>query len=202
LEACGLRMAATAANSVGGVSATGVHMNGSLNAPRWCCEYASKPLTTAGMLDRKLRWITLGGQYNWTQKKYPPTVPPLFPDDIASLVSALFAISSQAAIVNVYSPGDTLSPHRDVAEECSAPLVSLSLGCDALFLVGGDVNGAVVRIRSGDAIVMNGEGRWAWHSVPKVLEGTCPVWLAEWPEERRGWIAGKRVNLNVRQMWD
>jgi alkylated DNA repair protein alkB homolog 1 len=79
------------------------------------------------------------------------------------------------------------------------------MGCDALFLIGldGCEEALVVRVRSGDVVVMGGESRWAWHSVPKVLAGTCPEGVENWPEEtRKGWMKGKRVNLNVRQMWD
>ncbi|KAG0137690.1 hypothetical protein HOY82DRAFT_582833 [Tuber indicum] len=73
--------------------------------------------------------------------------------------------------------------------------VIVSLGCEALFIAGvGEVEGVVIRVRSGDAIVMSGEARWAWHSVPTIASRTCPDWL--------GWMKGKRVNMNVRQMWD
>src|SRR5436305_11513801 len=41
----------------------------------------------------------------------------------------------EAAICNAYSPNDTLSPHRDVSEEADVELVSISIGCDALFLI-------------------------------------------------------------------
>ena len=37
-----------------------------------------KPITMRQMLDRKLRWVTLGGQYDWTNKVYPPKHHPLF----------------------------------------------------------------------------------------------------------------------------
>lgn len=68
----------------------------------------------------------------------------------------------------------------------------------------------IVRIHSGDVVVMGGEARWAWHGVPKVIEGTCPPEISDWPaateeEERatwKGWISNKRVNLNVRQMYE
>lgn len=71
-----------------------------------------------------------------------------------------------------------------------------------------------VKLRSGDVVVMSGEARFAWHGVPRIVEGSCPEWMREWPaydgdvEERpgfeqwRGWMAGKRVNLNVRQMFE
>lgn len=171
-----------------------------------------KPITTAQYLNKKLRWITLGGQYDWTQKIYPAGPPPPFPADIKRLVESLFPMKAEAAIVNLYSPGDTLSLHRDVSEECDQPLVSISLGCDGIFVIGIDSNGedgepsiATLRLRSGDAVLMSGESRYAWHSVPKVLESTSPEWMQSWPghsfPEWEGWMKGKRINVNVRQMF-
>ncbi|KAG7147497.1 Alpha-ketoglutarate-dependent dioxygenase abh1 like protein [Verticillium longisporum] len=64
----------------------------------------------------------------------------------------------------------------------------------------------LLRLRSGDAIYMTQEARFAWHGVPKVLKGTCPEWLQDWPAEEgkyegwKGWMKNKRINLNVRQM--
>jgi alkylated DNA repair dioxygenase AlkB len=102
------------------------------------------PLSLGTIRDKKLRWITLGGQYNWTTKVYPSftrTDPafPQFPPRVAALFSPpLFAVRPEAAIVNFYSQGDVLSPHQDVAEKCSADLISLSVGCDAIFYIGLD----------------------------------------------------------------
>ncbi|RFU29945.1 hypothetical protein B7463_g6399, partial [Scytalidium lignicola] len=77
-----------------------------------------KPLSISQVLEKKLRWVTLGGQYDWTNKVYPNETPPAFPNDIAQMISGLFPeMEAQAAIVNLYSPGDTLSLHRDVSEE-------------------------------------------------------------------------------------
>jgi DNA alkylation damage repair protein AlkB len=178
-----------------------------------------KPISTEQFLNKKLRWTTLGGQYDWTNKVYPPGAPPAFPADIKNLIEDIFPMKAEAAIVNLYSPGDTLSLHRDVSEECNRPLASVSLGCDAIFMAGLDGgNGegkpkvATIRLRSGDAVLMSGESRYAWHGVPKVLEGTCPTWMENWPciasadeseryEHWKGWMKGKRVNLNVRQMF-
>lgn len=182
-----------------------------------------KPLSMTSCLNRKIRWVTLGGQYDWTEKVYPSTPPPAFPRDVAGLVQGLFpAMKAQAAIVNLYTPGDTLSLHRDVSEECDRPLVSISLGCDGLFIAGLEspessepASSLVMRLRSGDAVVMSGPARYAWHGVPQILTGTCPGWMQDWPamaegrdesgepfEHWRGWMAKKRINLNVRQMRD
>lgn len=169
-----------------------------------------KPITFDQLLKSKLRWITLGGQYDWTNKIYPDEVPPVFPPDIAAMLKHLLpSVDAQAAIVNFYSPGDTLSIHRDVSEKCDRDLISISIGCDGIFLVGNDEGiVAAIRLRSGDAILMSGISRYAWHGVPKILAGTCPEWLRAWPdippqgsyESWRGWMDNKRINLNVRQM--
>ncbi|KAL8845507.1 MAG: hypothetical protein Q9176_000143 [Flavoplaca citrina] len=186
---------------------------------------AHSSLTVAQFLNRKLRWVTLGGQYDWTEKTYPKETPPGFPKDLAKLTHGIFEhIQPQAAIVNVYSPGDTLSIHRDVSEDSDAGLVSISLGCDGIFIVGleetstNTVKHAVLRLRSGDGVFMRGLSRYAWHGVPRVLAGTCPMWLGDWPGGSshpdvesevngrfaawRGWMANKRINLNIRQMRD
>ena len=182
-----------------------------------------KTFMASQFLSRKLRWLTLGGQYDWTQKRYPPWNPP-FPADIASFIHRLFPeMIPEAAIVNVYAPGDTLSVHRDVSEASSRGLVSISLGCDGIFIIGvdngneKDSNVIAVRLRSGDAVYMAGQARFAWHGVPQILPETCPEWLSPWPaklkannmddtnddyEAWRGWMSNKRINLNVRQMSD
>ena len=160
---------------------------------------------------------------------YPTEPPPAFPTDIADLLAGIFRdTKAQAAIVNLYSPGDTLSVHRDVSEDCDQGLVSMSLGCDGVFIIGmsvteddgqSTVKHVVLRLRSGDAVYMSGPSRFAWHGVPQIIGGTCPEWLRPWPAKIvtrgnttmddsegyslwRNWMETKRINLNVRQMTD
>lgn len=172
-----------------------------------------KPITAKAALEKKMRWITLGGQYDWTNKVYPAEAPPEFPSDVADLVGSLFPdMDPQAAIVNFYSPGDTLSVHRDVSEEVDRGLVSISLGCDAIFIIGlhdeiTDITRTLVlRLRSGDVLYMGGESRYAWHAVPCIVKDTCPEYLRSWPGDQypswQNWMQNKRINLNVRQMRD
>ncbi|KAM5357802.1 hypothetical protein ACJZ2D_015892 [Fusarium nematophilum] len=138
-----------------------------------------KPLSIKQVMERKLHWVTLGGQYDWTNRVYPDELPPPFPDDISRFLDGLFPETvAQAAILNFYTPGDTMMMHRDVSEETDKGLISLSFGS-------------------------------AWHGVPKVLKETCPSYLEDWParddgefDKWRGWMKNKRINLNVRQMKD
>jgi alkylated DNA repair protein alkB homolog 1 len=186
-----------------------------------------KPLSINQFLNRKLRWMTLGGQYDWTNKAYPEEKPPEFPKDVKEFINQAFPqMQPEAAIVNVYSPGDTLSLHRDVSEISDKGLVSISIGCEAIFVVG--LDGAdhrskwiSIRLRSGDAIYMSGPARYAWHGVPRIIPNTCPSNIQSWPavgetsgqsnkaleqqscnfELWRDWLASKRINVNVRQMF-
>ena len=83
--------------------------------------------------------------------------------------------------------------HQDKDEQdFSAPVVSLSLGDTGLFRVGGlkrsDPTNSV-RLASGDAVVLGGEGRLAFHGVDRILPGTSTLL----PE-------GGRINLTLRRV--
>ncbi|OBZ75919.1 Alpha-ketoglutarate-dependent dioxygenase alkB, partial [Grifola frondosa] len=94
-----------------------------------------------------------------------------------------------AGIVNFYQTKDTLMAHVDRSEVCAtSPLVSISLGCAAVFLIGGltrDVEPIPILLRSGDVVIMSGPAcRRAYHGVPRILEETLPPHLEE--KEQRG----------------
>jgi DNA alkylation damage repair protein AlkB len=191
-----------------------------------------KPLNMIQFLSKKLRWLTLGSQYDWTTRAYPTTSPTPFPSDIALLVTTLFRSSfkPESGVVLLYSTKDYMPVHRDVSEQCERGLASFTLGCDGLFILSRDKkNGdgkevdendedrememCVLRVRSGDCVWMGGETRWCWHAMPKVMAGTCPAWLENWPvakggtrtkdyEKWRGFMKGKRLNISCRQVWD
>lgn len=207
----------------------------------------AEPISIELVRNKKLRWITLGGQYNWTTKKYPTFEIgakdcPKFPYPLSLIFdnNPVFStcsvgpesnrggtdcgednnntnspFTSQAAIVNFYSPGDTLSPHQDVAEHCSNDLISLSIGCSAVFYVGlsrHDRTPLQVLVQSGDGVTMGQQSRFAFHGIGKVFENSCPEYLCKdsrfdcsiSPKAKNyiysQWIKSKRVNINVRQM--
>ena len=172
-----------------------------------------KALTMKEVLLKKLRWITLGGQYDWTHKIYCEGTHPEFPEDIATLINGIFPeVHPQAAIVNLYSPKDTLSMHRDVSEHVDRGLVSISLGCECIFAIGleeketGTIQKVGLRLRSGDVLYMTGESRFAWHGVPKIVPSSCPSHLSSFPGAEfphwESWMRDKRINLNIRQMYE
>jgi alkylated DNA repair protein alkB family protein 1 len=180
----------------------------------------------AQFLQKKLRWLTLGDQYNWNTRSYPSSSPTPFPSDIATLVTTLFqdAFVPESGVVLLYSTKDYMPVHRDVSEECSRGLASFSLGCDGLFIIARDKSPdedesnedreqemVVIRVRSGDVVQMGGKTRWAWHAMPKVLAGSGPPWLDAWPagkgtpkefDKWKGFMRGKRLNISCRQVWE
>lgn len=102
-------------------------------------------------------------------------------------------------LVNRYVyPHGRLGLHRDLAEpDKTAPIISISLGAPCLFLVGGEKRDdkIVERIllESGDALVMAGPARNAFHAVEKILTPMVgePLILPD----------GVRLNLTIRQLW-
>ncbi|KAJ5776427.1 uncharacterized protein N7511_001438 [Penicillium nucicola] len=173
-----------------------------------------EPLDVQSFLEKRLRWIALGGQHDRTVAILPGEIPSEIPQDIAKLMSAVFPDRlAHAAMVDIHSTRDTQPIHRDVNLEDDTGLMSVSFGCDGLFLAAHD-NGdgcEILRLRSGDTVYMNGTSRFAWHGVPKILPSSCPAWLANWPslgetlpgmppgpyQMWEGWMSSKRVTLNV-----
>lgn len=133
---------------------------------------------------RKTRWITLGYQYNWTTKEYnfdETDLNSTFPEDLSiwtkQAVEQLGFDSEfhpEAGIVNFYQPDDTLTGHVDRSEKnMTAPLVSLSIGLSAIFLLGGlsreDSPVRAFIVRSGDLSILSGPSRLLFHGVPKII---------------------------------
>jgi alkylated DNA repair protein (DNA oxidative demethylase) len=99
----------------------------------------------------------------------------------------------QACLVNYYAPSARMGLHQDKDErDFAAPVVSLSLGDTGLFRVGGLKRSAPtrsLRLASGDAVVLGGEGRLAYHGVDRILPGTSTL-LGE----------SGRINLTLRRV--
>jgi DNA oxidative demethylase len=86
-----------------------------------------------------------------------------------------------------------MGSHRDADEaDFAAPVMSVSLGDDAVFHVGGRKRSDAKRrllVKSGDVVVLGGEARLAYHGIDRVLPGTSSL-LAE----------GGRFNLTLRRV--
>ena len=125
-----------------------------------------------------------------TGRPWPP-MPEIVLDAWATLSG--YPHPPEACLVNYYAPGARMGLHQDRDEaDFSAPVVSLSLGDEALFRVGGTRRNDPTRsfrLRSGDAVVLGGDARLAFHGIDRVIAGTSTL-LSE----------GGRLNLTLRRV--
>jgi alkylated DNA repair protein (DNA oxidative demethylase) len=161
----------------------------------------------------KFRYLcTSAGQYGWISDRqgyrYTETHPitnayfPLMPQIIHDIsldaaTRAGLSIRPESALINWYDSKGTLGLHQDKTEKSLAPVISISIGDDCMFIVGGLDRTAPkddMILKSGDVLVMGAEHRLIFHGVRKILPGTRP------PELK--FIEDGRLNITVRQVYD
>lgn len=150
--------------------------------------------------------MTNCGSLGWVTDKergyrYQPTHPatgrpwPAIPGMLMDIWrdTAESPVPPEACLINHYDPTAKMGLHQDRDEsEFSAPVVSISLGDDCLFRVGGlkrDDPTISLRLTSGDVIVIGGENRLAFHGVDRIYPGTSMLL------KREG-----RINLTLRRV--
>lgn len=81
-------------------------------------------------------------------------------------------LSPDSCLVNFYEEGAKMGMHQDKDEaDTTWPVVSISLGDDALFRVGGTERGGPTKsiwLRSGDVAVLAGDARLAYHGIDRI----------------------------------
>ncbi|EOX99844.1 Oxidoreductase, 2OG-Fe(II) oxygenase family protein [Theobroma cacao] len=177
---------------------------------------------SASVLLRKLRWSTLGLQFDWSKRNYDVSLPcNKIPDALCQLAKRMAEpampigeeFRPEAAIVNYFGLGDTLGGHLDDMEaDWSKPIVSMSLGCKAIFLLGGKSRQdepLAMFLRSGDVVLMAGEARECFHGVPRVFTDEENAEVT--PLESQflhiddhcylEYIRTSRININIRQVF-
>lgn len=148
-----------------------------------------------------LGWVSdQAGGYRY-QPNHPATGAPwpAMPEPLLALWHdiATYPAPPEACLVNRYRPAARMGLHVDADEaDFSAPVVSVSLGDDCLFRIGGtarrDPTGSV-RLKSGDVVVLGGAARKIYHGVDRLYPGTSSL-LADWFPE------GGRINLTLRRV--
>jgi alkylated DNA repair protein (DNA oxidative demethylase) len=156
-----------------------------------------KPLSVRMTNCGPLGWVSdKTGGYRY-QPQHPITGRPwpAMPDLLLEVWRevAAYPVPPEACLVNSYSAGAKMGSHRDQDEEdVGAPVVSISLGDDATFHIGGlERMGSKRRLvlRSGDVVVLGGAARMAYHGIDRIHPGTSDLL----PE-------GGRLNLTLRRV--
>lgn len=143
-----------------------------------------------------LGWVSDENGYRYqpvhpqTGAPWPP-MPPMLLEAWRDLCPG--APEPQACLVNFYDATAKMGLHQDRDEEdFAAPVLSLSLGDSARFRIGGTARGgktASVELKSGDAFVLGGRSRLAFHGVDRIYPGSSTL-LAQ----------GGRINLTLRRV--
>ncbi len=143
-----------------------------------------------------LGWVSDRAGYRY-QPHHPETGAPwpAIPDELLRLWEEVadWPVPPDACLVNFYDESAKLGLHQDRDEEdLSAPVLSVSLGDEALFRVGGlerrDPTRSF-RLASGDVLVLGGPGRLCFHGVDRIYPGSSTLL----PK-------GGRINLTLRRV--
>jgi alkylated DNA repair protein alkB family protein 1 len=186
----------------------------------------------------------MGYHYDWTERSYHEGCKSSMPSLLGE-ISTIFARTSllldsteslsftpSASIVNYYNSKSNMGGHRDDLELATdKPVVSLSMGLSAIFLLGGNTKEdepvIPILVRKGDVLCLGGDIRMNFHAmvrllphtvpIPKIEQNLCPTLdqqvtleklslaSSEIPSEDRHaleeYLSHHRININVRQVY-
>lgn len=145
---------------------------------------------SAPMFHPETRWgkkmsvqMTSAGSLGWFSDRrgyrYAPTHPagqiwPNIPETILAVWHDLTQVqrSPECCLVNYYGEGARMGLHQDRDEaDFSWPVLSISLGDDALFRIGGQERSDPTQsfwLHSGDVMMLSGPNRLAFHGIDRI----------------------------------
>lgn len=146
-------------------------------------------MTSAG----RYGWISDRAGYRYERRHPGGTEWPKIPAIAKEIWRDVSGVSCdpQSCLINFYDADARMGLHQDRDEaNFEMPVVSISLGDDALFRVGGPERGGKTQsiwLRSGDVAVMGGAARLNYHGIDRLRAGTS-----------RLLPNGGRINLTLR----
>ena len=157
---------------------------------------SGKPFSVEETNFGALGWVSDITGYRY-EKLHPHTRAPWpsIPDLLLELWKATttYPAPPECCLVNRYSVGARMGLHQDRDEKAlDAPVLSVSLGDDALFRIGGTTRKGPtesLKLCSGDVLMFGGPARLAFHGIDRILGGTSA--LLE---------GGGRLNLTLRRV--
>ena len=146
-------------------------------------------ITSAG----RLGWHAgAGGDSYWGHQPGGGDWPPI-PQRLLDMWAQVTGCTRQpdSCLINFYGEGARMGLHQDKGEEAyDFPVVSVSLGDEALFRMGGVERSDPTRsvwLQSGDVVVMGGAARLAFHGIDRIRFGSSALLPR-----------GGRINLTLR----
>ncbi len=121
-----------------------------------------------------------------TQKNWPP-----IPEELLNIWKkyTTLTINPDCCLINLYDENAKMGLHQDNDEEdFSYPVLSISIGADALFQIGGlkrNEKSSSLKLRNGDILIMKEKSRLIYHGISKI-----------YPNEK----FKERINLTFRKV--
>lgn len=146
-------------------------------------------MTSAG----RLGWVSDRAGYRYQDRHPDGMAWPEIPARVLDLWRALVSDTRlpDCCLINFYGEGARMGLHQDRDEvDFTWPVLSVSLGDEGLFRVGGVERGgptSSVWLKSGDVLRMGGQARLAYHGVDRIRFGSS-----------RLLPRGGRINLTLR----
>ena len=142
---------------------------------------------SVGMLCLGRHWNAQTYRYEETRSDFDHLAAPPIPGSLAAIARSAaeragYRFGPDICIMNFYSAEGRMGVHQDKDERAETlaagvPIVSVSLGDAARFVIGGLSRRDPMRplvLRSGDVLVMGGPSRLRFHGVTRILSGTAP----------------------------
>lgn len=134
-------------------------------------------MTSAG----DLGWVSDGKGYRY-QSHHPKGLDwPQIPEAVLSVWRSVTGLQRDpdCCLLNYYGEEARMGMHQDRDEaDFSFPVVSISLGDDALFRIGNTTRGGkteTVWLNSGDVVVLGGPARLVYHGVDRIRFGSSKL---------------------------
>ena len=157
---------------------------------------SEKPFSVEETNFGPLGWFSDKAGYRYAAKHpYTDRPWPAIPDALLSLwrETTLYDAPPECCLVNLYRPGARMGLHQDRDEAAlDAPVLSVSLGDDAVFRIGGATRKDAtrnVKLCSGDVLAFGGPARLAFHGIDRVIENSSTLIPG-----------GGRINLTLRRV--
>ncbi len=126
-------------------------------------------------------WAADKSGYRYTTTQPDGNSWPAIPASILDVWDAVSGVERKpdSCLVNFYGADAKMGMHQDKDEaSLDWPVVSISLGDDALFRVGGRTRSGATKsmwLRSGDVAVLTGAARLAYHGIDQIRFGSSPL---------------------------
>jgi alkylated DNA repair protein (DNA oxidative demethylase) len=156
---------------------------------------SDKPFSAEETNFGQLGWFSDRSGYRYIPRHpYTDKPWPAIPPRLLALWDAVAGSPPpECCLVNLYRGGARMGLHQDRDEEAlEVPVVSVSLGDDALFRVGTTSRKGPtksIKLASGDVVAFGGPARLAFHGIDRVMEGTSRLVQG-----------GGRINLTLRRV--